>query len=97
MSIEETFAEQVERLRPERENQPDECSHCDTETTELTNYSRTYGGNVGAHWLCKFCEVTHSANALGAGGYDHVDNTVHDVAAMLNVLSKERNDGLTKS
>ena len=87
MSDEETFEEKVERLRPERENQPDECSHCGTETKKLVNYSRTYGHNVGGHWLCRFCEVTYSANALGAGG--RLDETVRDVAAMINVLSKE--------
>lgn len=80
----ETFAEKVERLRPDRENQPSECSHCGYETDKLTNYSRHYGGNVGAHWLCQFCQYTQSASALGAGG--RPDPTVRDVAVMLNVL-----------
>lgn len=80
----ETFAEEVERRRPERENQPAECSHCGHETTTLTNYSRHYGRNVGGHWLCVFCERTHSASRQGAGGSP--DETVVDVAAMLNVL-----------
>lgn len=79
----ETFAERVERLAPERETNPGECSHCDTETTDLVNYSRAYGGNVGGHWLCRFCKHTLSASRLGAGG--RPDATVRDVAAMLNV------------
>lgn len=80
----ETFTEELERRRPERETKPDECSHCHFETTALTNYSRTYGANVGAHWLCRFCENTLSASALGAGS--RPDGTVQDVAAMFNVL-----------
>jgi hypothetical protein len=80
----ETFAEKVERLRPERENQPEECSHCGSATAGLTNDSRSYGGNVGGHWLCEFCEVTRSASRLGAGL--EADDVVRDVAAMLNVL-----------
>ena len=80
----ETFVEEVERRRPERETQPESCSHCGFETTELTNYSRTYGGNVGGHWLCVFCERTLSASRLGAGG--HPDETVRDVASMLHIL-----------
>jgi len=80
----ETFAEEVERRRPERENNPGYCSHCNTETDALDNHSRDYGGNVGGHWLCRFCEHTWSASRLGAGGRS--DETVRDVAAMLNVL-----------
>lgn len=80
----ESFEEMVERLRPERENQPEECSHCVYQTPNLTNYSRSYGGNVGGHWLCRFCEVTQSASRLGAGG--RKDDVVADIAAMLNVL-----------
>ena len=87
MSERETFTEEVERRRPEREDQPEECSHCGHETTALTNYSRTYGGNVGGHWLCRFCDHTQSASRLGAGG--RADETVQDVAAMLNVLADE--------
>ena len=68
------------------ENQPEECSHCGTETTALRNYSRHYGGNVGGHWLCVFCETTVSASRLGAGGQK--DQTVADIAAMLNVLAR---------
>lgn len=81
----ETFAEEVERRRPERETQPAGCSHCGHETPDLTNYSRNYGRNVGGHWLCRFCDHTRSASRLGAGG--HLDETVRDVAAMLNVLA----------
>jgi thiol-disulfide isomerase/thioredoxin len=81
----ETFSAMAERLRPERENQPEECSHCDAATPHLTNYSRPYGGNVGGHWLCRFCEVTRSASRLGAGLLP--DNTVRDIAGMLNVLA----------
>jgi hypothetical protein len=85
MPANETWAEKVERTRPERETQPVECSHCTYKTTALTNYSKDYGGNIGAHWLCQFCEYTRSASALGAGG--RPDQTVQDVAAMLNVLA----------
>jgi hypothetical protein len=81
---EETFEEKVKRLRPERENQPDECSHCGAATPDLINCSRHYGGNVGGHWLCRFCEHTWSASRLGAGG--NSDETVRDIAAMFNVL-----------
>jgi len=81
---EETFEEKVERLRPERETQPEECSHCGYATAELTNYSRHYGFNVGGHWLCRFCENTRSASRLGAGGPP--DETVRDIAGMFNVL-----------
>lgn len=81
----ESFAEEVERRRSERETQPEECSHCGTETSALKNYSRSYGGNVGGHWLCRFCEVTLSASRLGAGLLP--DDTVRDIAAMLNVLA----------
>jgi hypothetical protein len=80
----ESFADEVERRRPERENNPGYCSHCGTETEALTNYSRAYGGNVGGHWLCAFCDHTISASRLGAGG--RADDTVRDIAAMLNVL-----------
>lgn len=80
----ESFTERVNRLRPLRENQPDYCSHCQYETSDLRNYSRPYGGNVGAHWLCVFCRSTMSASRLGAGG--DPDPVVQDVAAMLNVL-----------
>lgn len=83
----ETFEQEVERRREERETQPDECSHCNYATSDLTNYSRHYGGNVGAHWLCRFCQATISASALGAGG--RANDTVRDVAAMLNVLRYE--------
>ncbi len=82
----ETFAEEVERRRPERETRPAECSHCGHETNALKNYSRDYGGNVGGHWLCAFCQVTWSASRQGAGG--RPDETVRDVAAMLNVLTE---------
>jgi transposase-like protein len=78
------FTEFAERHRAERETKPEGCSHCGHETVELTNYSRNYGGNVGAHWLCKLCEVTHSASRLGAGGDS--DDTVIDVARMLHVF-----------
>lgn len=80
----ETFAEEVERRRPERETKPESCTHCSCETTELTNYSRHYGGNVGAHWLCVFCEHTQSASRLGAGL--HPNDTVQDIASMLHIL-----------
>jgi hypothetical protein len=91
MTMAETFEEEVERRRPERENQPDSCSHCGTETTELTNYSRHYGGNVGGHWLCVFCRNTHSASRLGAGG--NADPVVVDVACMLHVLRRQLGHG----
>jgi hypothetical protein len=77
----ETFAEKVERLRPERETEPEGCSHCRSEGRALTNYSRPYGGNVGGHWLCALCAVTQSASRLGAGLARSDD--VADVAAML--------------
>lgn len=84
MTVErETFAEEVERRREERETNPEACTHCGHETQELTNYSRTYGGNVGAHWLCKYCEVTHSASAQGAGLWHSVDSTVQDVVRLM--------------
>jgi hypothetical protein len=88
----ETFAEEVERRRPERETRPERCSHCGFETAELTNYSRHYGGNVGGHWLCVFCEHTQSASRLGAGG--RPDGIVQDVASMLHILVRiiERTD-----
>lgn len=76
------FAAFVELYRTERETEPPGCFHCGTEGVPLTNYSRTYGGNVGAHWLCRFCEVTQSASRQGAGGSP--DQTVADVAAMLH-------------
>lgn len=86
----ETFEEEVERKRPERYNQPEECSFCGSETTELKNYSRNYGGNVGGHWLCRFCEVTRSASAQGAGlRWQEWHYVVQDVASMLNILTKE--------
>ncbi len=81
-TVEETFTERVERLRPERETQPADCSHCQFETPDLTNHSRDYGGNVGAHWLCELCACTQSASRLGAGG--RAESIVQDVAAMLN-------------
>ncbi len=87
--MDETFAEEVERRRPERETKPESCSHCGTETTELTNYSREYGRNVGGHWLCMFCQYTQSASRLGAGG--RPDGTVQDIASMLHILIKEIN------
>ena len=83
-NLAEDFAERVERLRPERENNPGRCSHCGFETTDLVNRSRHYGGNVGGHWLCRFCKHTASASRLGAGG--RPDETVQDVASMFNVL-----------
>lgn len=84
MRDQESFPERVARLAPARETQPACCSHCGTATAALENYSRTYGGNVGAHWLCIFCRVTRSAATLGAGG--RPDDTVADLAAMLHVL-----------
>ena len=84
MTDTETFQEKVERLREERETHPGECSHCGYETLDLVNFSRDYGGNVGAHWLCELCSHTWSANRLGAGG--ERDETVRDVAAMLNIV-----------
>lgn len=81
----ESFEDRVARLRPERAIRPRECSHCFTETTNLVNHSRDYGGNVGAHWLCPFCEDTISASRLGAGLQP--DDTVRDVAHMLNLLA----------
>jgi hypothetical protein len=89
--MDESFADKVERLRPERENQPEECSHCGFATPDLTNYSRPYGGNVGGHWLCRFCQRTQSASALGAGG--HPDRVTQDVAVMLNVFLDDLSDG----
>jgi hypothetical protein len=83
--IKETFAEEVERRRSERENEPEECSHCGVEGAPLKNYSRDYGGNVGGHWLCGFCDHTRSAHSQGAGGYP--EEVTRDVAAMLNVLA----------
>lgn len=80
----ESFDEFVERLKPERETQPDGCSHCGTEGVPLTNYSRHYGGNVGAHWLCDLCETTLSASRLGAGGSP--DPVIKDIAQMLHVM-----------
>lgn len=83
----ETFAEEVERRREERDTKPESCSHCSWVTPDLENYSKPYGGNVGAHWLCVFCRHTQSASALGAGG--RANEVVRDMAAMLNVLREE--------
>lgn len=86
MQDNETFAERVERLRPERENQPEACDHCGFETKALTNYSRDWGGYVGGHWLCELCRHTLSASRQGSGGPR--DETVRDVAMMLNLLAE---------
>ena len=82
----EDFTAKVERFQQERETNPGRCSHCQFETTELKNYSRHYGGNVGAHWLCVYCEGTLSASRLGAGLQK--DSAIADVAAMLNLLER---------
>lgn len=86
----ESFEEFSERHREERETQPPECSHCHFEITELVNYSKHYGGNVGAHWLCVYCRNTVSASALGAG--NSKDQTVADMAAMMNALEQRLKD-----
>ncbi len=80
----ETFEQLVERFASARETQPRECSHCGYVTSHLANHSRAYGGNVGPHWLCRFCQNTRSASRLGAGGA--ADDAVTDMAAMLNEL-----------
>lgn len=82
----EPFEDFVERHRVDRETKPTSCSHCQFETTELENHSRSYGGNVGGHWLCIFCRQTISASRVGAAGVAKRDQTVADVAAMFNVL-----------
>ena len=68
MSAVETFAEEVERRRPERENQPEECSHCGYETGTLANTPgpRRERGRALAG---RFRDVvTRSASRLRAGG-----------------------------
>lgn len=88
----ETFESFVKRFQKERETKPNECSHCLAETDDLVNHSRSYGGNVGAHWLCPYCRITISASVLGAGG--NKDQTVADVAAIFNLLEKRLKESL---
>lgn len=80
----ETYEQFVERHRHDRETKPNGCSHCGNEDVPLKNYSRSYGGFVGAHWLCVLCEATMSAAREGAGG--DADPVVADIARMLHVV-----------